>query len=658
MQGAAIMSLNDLVQRKLETLPPQPGVYVFYGKQRVVLYVGKARSLRSRVRSYFQPGTSDARAFVARLDQELIDLETFVTGSEKEAALLENQLIKAHQPRYNVKLKDDKDFLSLRINPAAPWPRIDVVRRPRKDGASYYGPYHSATAARQTLRLVNRHFQLRTCTDAELARRVRPCLQYQIKRCPAPCVLPVPREAYLEQVRDVGLFLSGRHDELVKHLERRMGEASRALDFEQAAVFRDQLRAVSRVQEEQRVTSVSGVDQDIVGLHRVADQAEVALLRIREGKLVNVRTFGLRDVSLPDDELLASFVSEFYSMDSAEYPDELLLPAAVEAMDGLAEVLSERRGSRVKVLLPQRGPRVRLLEMARENAQHAFTEKQRADQDVEQRLLAVQQKLRLPTLPRRIECIDISHSGGEDTVAAVVALLDGQPDRARYRSFHLQTVSGGDDYARHLRSALAPLQARAHGRRGLGAARPLGGGRRAWAAAHGARGAARSRHGRAAAGGPRQGEGERARRQAGGPHLSPRAEEPHRHPQHAGAADASACARRGAPLEQPHPRAEGHAAQAAERARQHPGGGRRHPHQAAAHARQRRRRAARERGRAAGGWREPPPGSVHQGARRSGGTRGPDLRAAEPTSPESDHAGAAEPTRVSEPGLLEDPQLP
>lgn len=440
------MSLNDLVQRKLETLPPQPGVYVFYGKQRVVLYVGKARSLRSRVRSYFQPGTSDARAFVARLDQELIDLETFVTGSEKEAALLENQLIKAHQPRYNVKLKDDKDFLSLRINPAAPWPRIDVVRRPRKDGASYYGPYHSATAARQTLRLVNRHFQLRTCTDAELARRVRPCLQYQIKRCPAPCVLDVPREAYLEQVRDVGLFLSGRHDELVKHLERRMGEASRALDFEQAAVFRDQLRAVSRVQEEQRVTSVSGVDQDIVGLHRVADQAEVALLRIREGKLVNVRTFGLRDVSLPDDELLASFVSEFYSMDSAEYPDELLLPAAVEAMDGLAEVLSERRGSRVKVLLPQRGPRVRLLEMARENAQHAFTEKQRADQDVELRLLAVQQKLRLPTLPRRIECIDISHSGGEDTVAAVVALLDGQPDRARYRSFHLQTVSGGDDY--------------------------------------------------------------------------------------------------------------------------------------------------------------------------------------------------------------------
>jgi hypothetical protein len=182
-------------------------------------------------------------------------LETFVTGSEKEAALLENQLIKAHQPRYNVKLKDDKDFLSLRINPAAPWPRIDVVRRPRKDGASYYGPYHSATAARQTLRLVNRHFQLRTCTDAELARRVRPCLQYQIKRCPAPCVLDVPREAYLEQVRDVGLFLSGRHDELVKHLERRMGEASRALDFEQAAVFRDQLRAVSRVQEEQRVTS-------------------------------------------------------------------------------------------------------------------------------------------------------------------------------------------------------------------------------------------------------------------------------------------------------------------------------------------------------------------------------------------------------------------
>lgn len=440
------MSLSDIVLRKLETLPAQPGVYVFYGKQRAVLYVGKARSLRSRVRSYFQPGSSDARAFVARLDNELIDLETFITSSEKEAALLENQLIKAHQPRYNVKLKDDKDFLSLRINPAAPWPRIDVVRKPRKDGASYYGPYHSATAARQTLRLVNRHFQLRTCSDAELARRVRPCLQYQIKRCPAPCVLDVPREAYLEQVRDVGLFLAGRHDELVKHLERRMAESARELDFEQAAVFRDQLRAVSRIQEEQRVTSVSGADQDVVGLHRVADQAEVALLRIREGKLVNVRTFGLRDVSLPDDELVASFVSEFYALPTTEFPDELLLPAAVEAMDGLGEMLTERREARVKVLHPQRGPRVRLLQMARENAEHAFTEKQRADQDVEKRLLAVQQKLRLPTLPRRIECIDISHHGGQDTVAAVVALLDGQPDRARYRSFHLQTVSGGDDY--------------------------------------------------------------------------------------------------------------------------------------------------------------------------------------------------------------------
>jgi excinuclease ABC subunit C len=440
------MSLSDIVLRKLETLPPQPGVYVFYGERRVVLYVGKARSLRSRVRSYFQPGTSDARAFVARLDSELIDLETFIAGSEKEAALLENQLIKAHQPRYNVKLKDDKDFLSLRISPTAKWPRIDVVRRPRKDGASYYGPYHSATAARQTLRLVNRHFQLRTCTDSELARRVRPCLQYQIKRCPAPCVLDVPRDAYLEQVRDVGLFLSGRHDELVKHLERRMAESARALDFEQAAVFRDQLRAVSRVQEEQRVTSVGGADQDVVGLHRVADQAEVALLRIREGKLMNVRTFGLRDVSLPDDELVASFVSEFYALDGAEFPGELLLPAAIEAMDGLAELLSERREARVKVLQPQRGPRVRLLEMARENAEHAFTEKRRADQDVEKRLLAVQQKLRLPTLPRRIECIDISHSGGQDTVAAVVSLLDGQPERARSRSFHLQTVSGGDDY--------------------------------------------------------------------------------------------------------------------------------------------------------------------------------------------------------------------
>lgn len=438
------MSFED-VRAKLETLPAAPGVYLFRGRGGDVLYVGKARSLRSRVRSYFQPGTSDERAFVARLEGEVADLETYVVDTEKEAALLENQLIKQHQPRYNVKLRDDKDYLSLRLDPSAPWPRLEVVRRPKPDGALYFGPYHSATAARQTLRLVNRHFQLRTCTNADFKSRRRPCLQYQIRRCLAPCVLPVDREAYGEQVRNVALFLEGRHDELSAELEARMGDASEAQAYELAAVYRDQLRAVERVREEQRVTAVKDVDQDVVGFFRQADQAEVAVLQVRAGKLVAVKTFDLADVSLPDDELVGSFVTEYYERGTF-VPDEVLLPVPVEAMEGLAAMLGDRRGKKVRVTVPRRGARAQLARMAADNAAHSFREKRRAEQNVEERLAEVQRRLALPRPPHRIECVDVSHIGGEHTVASVVALRDGAPDRARYRSFHVQGVSGGDDY--------------------------------------------------------------------------------------------------------------------------------------------------------------------------------------------------------------------
>ncbi len=439
----------EALDRKLETLPARPGVYLFVGADQM-LYVGKARNLRSRVRSYFQPGSSDVRAFVARLRSELVDLQTFVATSEREAALLENQLIKEHQPRYNVKLRDDKEFLSLRLDRRQRWPRLRVVRKPKKDHASYFGPYHSASAARQTLRLVNRYFQLRTCTDSEFKARRRPCLQHQIKRCPAPCVLEVEREHYDTQVEGVALFLEGRHDELIKRLEGKMREASTALRYEDAAVYRDQLQAVSRVQQSQRVSAVRDVDQDIVGAHRQADQAELALLSVRAGKLVRVHTFAINDIALPDDELIASFVAELYGSGHREIPDEVILPVEIEAMGGLGDLLTELRANarrkKVKVLAPKRAARAALVEMARENAEHSFHQKRRAEEDVEARLAQVQRKLRLSAPPHRIECVDVSHTGGEETVAAIVALLDGAPDRARYRSFHVKRVSGGDDY--------------------------------------------------------------------------------------------------------------------------------------------------------------------------------------------------------------------
>lgn len=439
------MALPDVVTQKLDALPTSPGVYVFLDKKGGVLYVGKARSLRSRVRSYFQPGGSDTRFFIARLDREIGDLETFVAQNEKEAALLENALIKERKPRYNFKLRDDKDFLSLRLDPREKWPRLTVLRRPKADGAWYFGPYDSATSARRTLRTVNRFFKLRTCRDTDFERRQRPCLQYQIKRCAGPCVFDVDRTEYLAQAELTRLFLESRHDELVVDLEERMKVAATELAFERAASYRDQLRAIDRVREVQRVDVVKDVDQDAIGLYVHGDRGEIAIVLIRGGRMTNVRTFDIDQVALPDEEIIAAFVASYY-VSAGSLPDEILLPVEIEAMEGLADVLSEERQKRVRLSMPQRGGRKDLIRMATENAEHAFKEKQREREDVEARLAEVQNKLRLPRPPHRIECIDVSHTGGTDTVAAITALLDGAPDRKRYKSFHVRKVSGGDDF--------------------------------------------------------------------------------------------------------------------------------------------------------------------------------------------------------------------
>jgi excinuclease ABC subunit C len=437
------------LEAKLESLPKTPGVYLFKDKAGAVLYVGKAKSLRSRVKSYFQDAGSDTRYFIPILQKIVRDLETVVTASEKEAAVLENELIKQHQPRFNVKLRDDKDFLCLRLDERAEWPRLETVRRPSPDGARYFGPYHSATSARRTLHLVNKHFQLRTCSDAELASRRRPCLQYQIKRCPAPCVMKVDHAWYSEMVRSVGLFLEGRHDELSGELDRRMREASRAMEFELAALYRDQLRAVTAVREEQRVVSVKDVDQDVLGLYREASLAEVLVLEVRSGRVTDSVSYSLRGVELPNEEVLAGFLTEYYGSPERALtliPDEILLPLLPDGAEGVAEWLGELRGKKVALHVPQRGPKVELLSMAAENAAHAFREKQRSHDDLDSRLEEIQQRLRLPAPPHRIECCDISHLGGGDTVGSIVSLLDGQPDRKHYRSYHVKSVADGDDY--------------------------------------------------------------------------------------------------------------------------------------------------------------------------------------------------------------------
>jgi excinuclease ABC subunit C len=443
----------------LDGLPAAPGVYIMKDHRGKPVYIGKAAVLRNRVRQYFQPASGDSRDFVPLLEGIVTDIETVITSNEKEALLLENTLIKKHQPRFNVNLKDDKNYLVLRLDPAAEWPRLEVMRKLGDDGAYYFGPYHSATSCREALRVVNRHFQLRTCTDHVLHNRRRPCLQHQIKRCPAPCVLPVSREAYGDQVRDVRLFLDGKSDELMDRLRARMKEAAARTDFEVAADVRDQVRALEVTLEEQRVVSADFCDQDVIGFHREGIALEIVVMSIRGGKLGGNRAFSFTGQEFPDAELLSSFIGLYYDL-GAPPPDEVLLPVEIEDATLKAEWLSERRASlsigarvrKVEVLVPQRGDRRRLVELAQKNAASSFATRRNARADTEIALGKLQKRLKLHKIPRVIECYDVSHIQGFATVASMVVFVDGKPEKARYRTYKVRAPgrAGGsrhDDFA-------------------------------------------------------------------------------------------------------------------------------------------------------------------------------------------------------------------
>ncbi len=450
VEGITLLSthpmLSEELQARLETLPTAPGCYIFKNKKGGILYVGKAKSLRARVRQYFQPGSSDYRYFVPLLERTLGDIETVVTASEKEAVLLENSLIKQHHPKYNVRLRDDKDYLSVRLDKKADWPRLEIVRRPRVDGAEYFGPYPSATDARRTLQLVNRHFQLRTCNDDEFAARTRPCLEHQIKRCSAPCVLPVDKADYDAQVRYVELFLRGRSTELVAGLEREMKAAARDLEYERAGRLRDQISAVQRVTETQRVAEVSDRDRDVFGLYREGDCAVVTVLLVRDGFVRDTQTITLAKVEIPDDELIAQVLQSRYAAEGATIPDEVVIPLEPEGIEGVREWLAEARGKAVAVAVPQRGSKSQLLALATENAQHAFRERRVRVKQAEGHAEALGKALGLEKAPVTIECVDISHHAGDETVGGLVCLRDGMPYKPRYRGFHVRTEATGNDY--------------------------------------------------------------------------------------------------------------------------------------------------------------------------------------------------------------------
>ena len=437
---------TEALEEKLERLPAAPGVYLMKDSRGEVIYVGKAVNLRSRVRSYFGR-SSDTRAFIPFLESWLADLDTVVVTNEKEALLLENELIKRYQPRFNVLLKDDKNFICLRLDPAAEWPRLEVVRRFKRDGAMYFGPYASASSIRETLRIINRYFQLRTCSDHVLHHRRRPCLLHQIGRCPAPCVYDVSRTEYAESVREVALFLEGKGGELIDALRTRMKGAAQELRFEQAARLRDQLYAIERSLERQKIATTETIDQDVFGSHREADRLVVYVLYVRQGRLNGGQSFPFTGQEFPDEELLGSFVNLYYGEDNV-LPDEVLLPLRPEGgLEPLAELLTEKRGRRVRVLVPQRGEKLRLVEMSAANARQALLDQRRSRDELEAVLERLRERLHLSRVPRRMECFDISHFQGATIVASQVAMTEGELDRSRYRRFRIKSVHAQDDFA-------------------------------------------------------------------------------------------------------------------------------------------------------------------------------------------------------------------
>jgi excinuclease ABC subunit C len=431
---------------KLANLPSRPGVYLMRDAGGKVIYVGKAKDLRARVRAYFN--RADERSQVEFLVRRIGDIESLVTTNDKEALILENNLIKQYKPRYNIRLKDDKSYLSIKVTTRHPWPRIFATRKIVKDGNRYFGPFSSAVAARETIDIIEKHFLLRSCTDNNFKNRSRPCLQYQIKRCLAPCVLQVPSEDYREQVRQAMLFIEGRHQELLRELRQRMQDKSAALEFESAARLRDQILAVEKTLEKQRMVSHWGVDQDILGLYREGGFIEVQVLLVRQGKLTGNQSYSLQDLEFPDEEIMESLLTQFYQ--GARFiPDEILLPVSLDDREVREEYLGERKGKKVSILTPQRGDKRQLVEMAAENARQSFSERHDQERAREKMLGDLRLQLRLKQYPYRIECFDISTIHGAHAVGSQVTFLNGEPAKGHYRHYRIRTIDpagGGDDF--------------------------------------------------------------------------------------------------------------------------------------------------------------------------------------------------------------------
>src|SRR5215471_9103876 len=438
--------MNKTLEEKLANLPAEPGCYLYRDERNKVLYVGKAKSLRSRVRQYFQ----SSRVYDLKTDElvaRIADLDLFVTDNEIEALALECNLIKKHKPPFNVLLKDDKQYPHIKVtNEVAP--RAVIARKIFKDGAQYYGPFLPPSLAHQTLDLINKNFQLRTCTMAIDGKADRPCLEYHIKRCLGPCVKQLcSMEQYTEAVRDVNQLLRGQTSDLESSLKGRMEQASAELRFEQAARYRDQLKTIERLGEQQKMLTISREDVDIFGYHREGPLLALSLFTMREGRVVGKREFYWEEIEEPFDPqgFIGQALKQYYT--GGDYaPGEIYVPVSFEDCELLEQYLSAQRGRRVHIVAPQRGVKRDLIDLVEKNARLNFDQRFRKQRpDMTGVLQELREALELPELPERIESFDISNIQGAENVAWMVVCENGMMKKSDYRKFKVRSVEGASD---------------------------------------------------------------------------------------------------------------------------------------------------------------------------------------------------------------------
>ena len=437
------------LEEQVEQLPTGPGVYLFKSARGSVLYVGKAQNLKSRVRQYVSGG--DGRIRIPALVERAASVDVLVTGNVKEALLLENELIKQHRPPFNVRLRDDKQYLALRIDEKEAWPRVTMVRRFRKDGAQYFGPYTSSVALKSSLSKLRRLFPLRSCTEGtfkDYARRGRPCIEYEMKRCLGPCCDLTERDAYAEQVRGTILFLRGKSRELVDNMESEMSQAAGEERFEDAARLRDRIEAVERTIESQQIVTEAGVDRDVFAIARAGGEVEVQVLHVREGRVIGARDFSFSNVRIDDAEVMSSFLGQYYGSGEGHAPPREILTSVDFDDDGALPLLwKERFEQNVSIRRAQGGGGRRLIEIAERNASLSLATRLAARESVDTALDELEARCHLSVRPRRIECYDVSNLAGTLAVASRVVFEDGEPIKKDFRRYRIREAAAGDDYA-------------------------------------------------------------------------------------------------------------------------------------------------------------------------------------------------------------------